>query len=464
MFANVDYFMELADHQPFITTVRLAAKAQSCEGGRNDKLKSMVAASLNAGKTINECVGTLIRYDQEKHVIPLFSDESEAQMRGSDVQSNALSFVTSVMRSVNQRRQADGLDAQSFALDRAFKNNRPEGSKIFVSASTLLENVTPPVYLVNKVIEEDTDAMIFGPSGEGKTFVALDIGCAVATGGQTLMGHSCDQGIVLYLNGEGNGGIRKRIMAWANQLGKTSDDLKYFQISDITVNFDGSGLEEVAAEAKELAELHGVPVKLIIIDTLARHMDGDENSTKDAGNYIRSLGDLRQQLPKCSSLTIHHTGNNQDSKGRARGSSAVPAAMDCIIKCNSGTLTFTKMKDDEVPQAIDFKLMKVEIGTCDNNPITSCYVEYGAKATKNKNAELGKYEKIVIDILEVTKGRMPIDDLHEAFIRARNTANPAVNKTTVKRSLTRAIEFLVGKQMIIPASGQYLLSSHINSF
>lgn len=463
MFANVDELIALADQVPDRITRDLRVVGEKDQGGRNNKLKGIVAASLEAGEDLGVFISKLIRYDQEQHDPPLFSDNTDPQMRDLDVQSNALRFVYSVMSSINRQRQMLGLPQQYFRLSgHELCSSRREGDSLFVSATQLLDNMTPPVYIIDGLIEENTDAMLFGPSGGGKTFISLDVGCAIATGGQTLQGHKCAQGIVLYLAGEGYGGLKKRLGAWAKHNGKASEDLKCFHISTITVSFDGSGLEDVATKAKQLENDLGMPVKLIIIDTLARHMIGDENNAGDAGKYNRSLGKLRQSITGCSTLTVHHIGHGQGTKDRPRGSSAFNAAMDCVISCDKGRLTFTKLKDSEFPQPIAFKLMPIELLLGDGHEqATSCYVEYGATSEKNRHADLTEFERVVVQFLEKAEVGMSKSDLRKAFKGARLSENPEEKTATVTRSCTRALEGLINKKLIILDGDQYMLTSKL---
>jgi hypothetical protein len=44
---------------------------------------------------------------------------------------------------------------------------------------------------------------------------------------------------------------------------------------------------------------------LLIIDPLAEHFQGDENSSKDMGAFVRSLGKIRTALPGLDILVIH---------------------------------------------------------------------------------------------------------------------------------------------------------------
>jgi putative DNA primase/helicase len=338
------------------------------------------------------------------------------------------------------------------------EGTEPDRKPLFVSASTFFDEDITPAYLVDKRIEEDCDVQVVGPSGEGKTFVVIGLCCATVTGGHTLGGFRCKKGAVLYLAGEGHRGIRRRVRAWAKHAAMTADDMKHLQVSSGTISFDGCGLHEAIAEAKRVEELHGEPVRLIVIDTMARHMVGEENSAKDTGDFIRDLKTLRESFPGSVALVVHHTGHGEDTKGRGRGSSAIPAAMDTIIVCNKGELTFTKQKDGEIPPPVLFKLLPVQIGTdADGEPVTSCIVEYGERSAKHRAPVFTGQEKIVVRLLEEAGAAgILIGDLRQAFYNCRQTLDPEVKTNTMKNAFLKAIASLSEKQAI--SQDQHLIT------
>jgi putative DNA primase/helicase len=345
---------------------------------------------------------------------------------------------------------------------------------LFVSALTFFDEDIPPKYLVDKRIEEDSGFLVVGPSGEGKSFFGMDLGCAVSTGGATLGGFRCKRGAVLYLAGEGLQGMRRRARAWAKHNGMTAKDIELLYVSSGTIEFNGHGLREAIIEAKKIEAFHNVPIRLIVIDTMARHMVGEENSAKDTGEFIRYLDDLRESFPGSVALVVHHTGHGEDTKGRGRGSSAIPAAMDTIIVCNKGVLTFTKQKDGEIPPPVEFKLLPVQIGTDeDGEPVTSCIVEYGAKAAKHREAVLTKQEKITYRLLqEAGDVGLLIGDLKQKFFDSRRAIDPEAKAHAIRTAFTRTIEGLLEKHVICQnqhlitlyddKTSQITLSSHLN--
>lgn len=82
-------------------------------------------------------------------------------------------------------------------------DNRPRFR--FVKAATL--EFTPPRFVVRGFIEADSLALFFGDPASGKSFAALDLACAIATGND-WHGAKVDQGSVVYVAGEGQNGLR----------------------------------------------------------------------------------------------------------------------------------------------------------------------------------------------------------------------------------------------------------------
>ena len=328
----------------------------------------------------------------------------------------------------------------------------------FQPVSELLASNPRIDWLIHTRVENSTTGQLFGPSGDGKTFVALDMSLAVSTGGE-WNGYKAKRGLVLYLAVEGKSGLSRRVKAWAQHHSITAEGLALFHISRNTISLSGDGLPAVIAEAQALSALHEVPVGLIVIDTLARHIDGDENSTRDMCAFVQAVDSLRDGLPGATAMIVHHTGHGEEVQGRGRGSSALKAAMDFEIQCTAGCLTFTKMKDSEEPDPIEFKLVPVQIGTDeDGEPLTSCIVAYGSRSEKQKIASLTGTEKEAIRVLvevsakfrEETDGMTGalIGDWRDAFYQARKTVDPDAKTNTIKNAFLRAHASLLEKSVI----------------
>lgn len=139
------------------------------------------------------------------------------------------------------------------------------------------------------------------------------------------------------------------------------------------------------AAADELQE----PVRLVVIDTLARSFAGDENSAAEMGAFVRSCDRIRAATG-ATVLVIHHSG--KDAEKGARGSSALRAACDFEFKVTSSgkkvtKLTCTKAKDSDPIEDMGFKLESVEIGRKDSKgrPMVSLVPKYDNEASGERH-------------------------------------------------------------------------------
>lgn len=341
----------------------------------------------------------------------------------------------------------------------AAARNSAQKERLFIAPSQLLNKHLETESLVGNLVKQGTTGQIFGPSEAGKTFIALDLSLSIATG-MDWNGYKCQQGLVVYCVGEGWSGFRNRILAW--QIDNGHPDISLFRTSRDVINFDGPELTAASDELKLYEQETGHKVALIVIDTLARHLDGDENSSSEISKFINKVDGLRSDFPGSSAIIVHHSGHGKDD--RARGSSALRAAMDFEINCNKNTLTFTKMKDGAKPDPISFAFEVVEVYTDANGePITSCVVRYGKKpersGTKNAPAgsaaseELSDIDRFAIKALvlasvkyqEQVAGNNGADfkTWRKAFYNLRKEQNNNIAQNTLKKSFSRAKEHLL---------------------
>jgi hypothetical protein len=223
-----------------------------------------------------------------------------------------------------------------------------------------VESLPPPRWLVPGVLTEGSLAAIYGAPESGKSFLAVDISMAIASG-IDWHGRQVERGGVLYIAAEGAPGLGKRFRAWKLDrcaqgrrfdLHLMRDDL------NLAAEKDGGARAFAQAVADELG-----PLRLIVIDTLNQTAAGaDENSAKDMGRYIASMKLLRNATGATVAV-VHHSGKDL-SKGM-RGSTALLGAMDTTVEVERATdgrsikVTVKKQKDAERESPMRFNLEKV---------------------------------------------------------------------------------------------------------
>jgi len=180
--------------------------------------------------------------------------------------------------------------------------------------------------------------------------------------GQTWLGHEVQgEGGVLYVAGEGHGGIGTRIAGLRKQY-----DLKDIPVGVIRSQVNLRGSESDFTDLLiAIAESEIEKPKLIIIDTLARAFGGgNENASEDMGAFIAQCGRL-QAATEAALLVVHHSG--KDASLGLRGHSSFLGAVDTQIEitrhqeAQSGTLKLTKQKDGKDGIEIHFSLDSVNL-------------------------------------------------------------------------------------------------------
>lgn len=230
---------------------------------------------------------------------------------------------------------------------------------------------TPMEWLVRGLFPKQGFAQVFGKPASGKSFLAIGLACAVATG-RAYCGREVETGPVVYIAGEGHHGIRQRVRAWAAHHGVEDEALDDLFVSKGPANLTHpESVEHVRTGLKEVAAEVGSP-RLIVIDTLARCFGGgDENSTKDMNTFVTNSDRLRADWDALV-LAVHHTGHhNQD---RARGAMALAAALDAdyrVSKDPDGTVraTCSKMKDAPEPDPLAFSLEVQDLDTEESSAV-----------------------------------------------------------------------------------------------
>lgn len=236
-------------------------------------------------------------------------------------------------------------------------------------------DIQPPRWLIPGLIETHTLAQIYGASGAGKTFIALDLACRVATGG-TWQDKRIECRPVVFVVGEGSAGIVRRARAWSIQNNTSLGGVPLYVTYAVAMT-DAAGVATLTQAIDDAGERPG----LVILDTLARNFGpGDENSTQDMSAYIASCDLIRRQYG-CTVLNIHHTGLS--ATDRSRGNSALRAALDAEYRVEltdrARRLVATKAKESELPAPVDFDIVQRTLPGVmgdDGEPVTSAAVCY----------------------------------------------------------------------------------------
>jgi hypothetical protein len=230
-------------------------------------------------------------------------------------------------------------------------------------------------------------SVIYGPSNCGKTFFVVDLALHVALGWE-WRGRQVDKGAIVYLSLEGAQGIRNRLAAFRQHHGLGIEQLPFIAMPQ-PVNLLN---EDADAQAVIELVLHveaetGMPVAMVIVDTLSRAMaGGNENSPEDMTAIVGNCDRIRDAT-KAHVCIVHHSGKDE-AKG-ARGHSSLRAATDTEIEitrdegAESSNVRVAKQRDLEAADPFGFALKGVALGTNRRGKdVTSCVVVQAEKHDK----------------------------------------------------------------------------------
>lgn len=213
-----------------------------------------------------------------------------------------------------------------------------------------LDDVPPLVPIVDGMLYRDSLARINGLPGQGKSFLALDVGSCVATG-RPWHGRDVQRAPVLYMVAEGLSGVRARKRAWEERYGPVGGDLRFY-----------AGAEQIAGEDWEIFTTLCVELGagLVVVDTQARATAGrNENLPADMGPVVAGLDALRVATGACV-LLVHHKSKNGEG---GRGTNAVEGAMQSEFDCSKTgptvTLRTTRQKDSDASLRLALTLAPV---------------------------------------------------------------------------------------------------------
>jgi len=246
-----------------------------------------------------------------------------------------------------------------------------------ITAAQLTAKPAQSDWLVQNFIERGSLNLLFGEPGSGKSLFALDWAFCMSAG-ISWHGHRAQKTDVVIIAGEGHAGMGRRLKALESKYQMQAPAGLF--ISERPANLiDGTNAQWIADTIKATCQNPG----LVIIDTLHRNMDGDENSSQDIGRFVANLDGFFKPLG-AAVLVVHHSGHGQ--KDRSRGSSSIRAAMDAEFSATKDggaiVLTCHKAKDFEAFKPLQFSLKPIDLEWCDDDgePLTSVYLVHDGEA------------------------------------------------------------------------------------
>jgi hypothetical protein len=258
--------------------------------------------------------------------------------------------------------------------------------------------------LVKGLLPETGCGLLSGQSGTFKTFVALNLAGAIATG-KPFAGYSIKRpGATFAFVSEGSAGWQQRLDALSKRdhdnarlpIAYTGDPVCLLDPASVAIV-----IETVKAFADQMKRDLGLPLSLVLFDTLIGSAgfskSGDENDAVVGAKLMNALAEISAST-KTFVLGVDHFGKAVETG--TRGSSAKEAAADVVLalianKSISGEisgqrLAIRKRRDGQAGIEHTFTVETVELGEDeDGDIIRSCAVAFSATPVTPQPKEAG---------------------------------------------------------------------------
>jgi hypothetical protein len=264
-------------------------------------------------------------------------------------------------------------------------------------------------YLVQNVIPEVGHGLESGQWGTFKTFAAFDLAHSCMSGEPFLGYEIMRRGGVLFIALEGTDEVPIRLQAVIEDRGKIEGPAPFAWIETcpplISKNAGDVLCKIAETVAKELKQKFGVPLVLIVIDTLIAGSgytkDGQESDAAAGQAIMNTLRDVARRM-QCFVIAIDHFGKAIETG--TRGTSAKEGSADVVLamlgdKSITGEITNTRLalrkrrggpNGEEHP----FTVRSVDMGPDEHGKLmTTLVIDWGTAQTPQAAATKERWSK-----------------------------------------------------------------------
>lgn len=309
----------------------------------------------------------------------------------------------------------------------------------------VLQVPTIPRWLLRDRLERGVIALMAGPRGSYKSFIATDWGMEIALA----------VGPVYTVSAEGADYDRR---ARAYLRSKAPDkDPKSVPMFVLERRIDLNVHENIELIRQDCVRL-GIRPVMFVLDTFSKLSGGlDENSNTEVKAFIGRLDNGLKRAFDATVLLIAHTGHTD--KGRARGASALEADTDAayIVTRNDGlkNVSITRQRFKASPELdplwLEPEVVDLDYSDHDGQKVTSLIMRYAAKPTNAPKVDgMTESQRAVMKTVVATlagqpDGSMVVDQLIPLLVEA--TVKP-VGRDTRAQTSRRTLQTLIDREYL----------------
>lgn len=264
------------------------------------------------------------------------------------------------------------------------------------AADFVAADVTAPRYLVEGIWPEQAIGFISGQPKVFKSFLALDLAFALASGGMFLGRYQAPQPqrVLVIQNESSRSAFRDRLRSIGNRFGGIPEELCVITNYPILLD-DETWIERMNRD------LERIRPALMILDPLASMSSADENSATEVGDIVRLLREWRDKYEMAICI-VHHTvkdGSGRRSGNKLRGSGALYGAAEVVVSM--------ERPDDDAPRiAVRIEMKETE----SPKPFFAEFIPEGSELRIQNAEQLIATDQAIVDFL-TSRGEATVADI-----------------------------------------------------
>lgn len=202
-------------------------------------------------------------------------------------------------------------------------------------------------WLIKGLVERNGVFILAAEKQAGKSFVVMDMGMKIARGLQ-YGDRITRKGIVIHIACEDGKGVQMRAEGYRQANGISPDvDVPYIIMDREFSLMSDDVIDKLIAQVKAWEDYYGMPVEMIIIDTLSVATEGlNEIDGAEVGKVLARVNRLKDQTGAAICL-VHHMNA---SGGRVRGHTSIEANVSQVFEIRP--LMTTPQNRKEAPQPV----------------------------------------------------------------------------------------------------------------